>query len=68
MPDTYKVLMVCDNCGWRGHAIIPKGTRVTQFCTTTRCWCCGCLELRRIGDEVPLSVMERFKARVKGLS
>ena len=65
----YKVMMVCNNCGWRRRMEIPMGMRVSQFCRTTPCWYCGTHELRREDDDVShLPIVEQFRRRIKGSS
>jgi uncharacterized Zn finger protein len=45
MPETYKVYVKCQNCGYEGVVELPK----EQTVLTSRCPTCGCIELHRAG-------------------
>ncbi len=39
----YTVLSKCDNCGWIGETVIPRGTKFSNFALAESCPSCGCL-------------------------
>ena len=54
--ETYKINVVCKNCGWKGTQEIDKGHTI-EVLSVRECPICGCKDLYSLGisKKMPLS-------------